>query len=38
MVTDTAGIRRKASIALQVESFSVVRAMKAMDRSEVAVC
>ena len=38
VVTDTAGIRRKASIALKVESFSVVRAMKAMDRAEVVAC
>lgn len=38
VVTDTAGIRRKRSIALQVESYSVVRAMKAIDRAEVVAC
>ena len=38
VVTDTAGIRRKRSIALKVESFSVVRAMKAIDDAEVVAC
>lgn len=38
VVTDTAGIRRKRSIALKVESYSVVRAMKAIDRAEVVAC
>ncbi len=38
VVTDTAGIRRKRSIDVEVESFSVVRAMKAMDRAEVVAC
>lgn len=38
VVTDTAGIRRKRSIAQKVESFSVVRAMKAMDQAEVVAC
>ncbi len=35
VVTDTAGIRRKATISSTVESYSVVRAMKAMDDAEV---
>ncbi len=35
MVTDTAGIRRKATISAQVEIYSVIRAMKAMDKAEV---
>ena len=38
VVTDTAGIRRKRSIAQTVEAFSVVRAMKAIDRAEVVAC
>lgn len=38
VVTDTAGIRRKRSIALKVESYSVVRAMKAIDDAEVVAC
>lgn len=38
VVTDTAGIRRKRSIALKVESYSVVRAMKAIDQAEVVAC
>ncbi len=38
VVTDTAGIRRKRSIAQTVEAYSVVRAMKAMDRAEVVAC
>jgi GTP-binding protein len=35
VVTDTAGIRRKATISQTVEAYSVVRAMKAMDGAEV---
>jgi GTP-binding protein len=38
VVTDTAGIRRKASIALKVEAYSVVRSMKAIDQAEVVAC
>jgi GTP-binding protein len=38
VVTDTAGIRRKRSIAQKVESFSVVRAMRSMDEAEVVAC
>jgi GTP-binding protein len=38
VVTDTAGIRRKASIAQKVEAFSVVRAMRAIDEAEVVAC
>jgi GTP-binding protein len=38
VVTDTAGIRRKASIAQAVEAYSVVRAMKAIDGAEVVAC
>jgi len=38
VVTDTAGIRRKRSIAQTVEAYSVVRAMKAIDRAEVVAC
>jgi GTPase len=38
VVTDTAGIRRKRSIAQRVEAFSVVRAMKAIDDAEVVAC
>ncbi len=37
-MTDTAGIRRKRSIAQNVEAYSVVRAMKAIDRAEVVAC
>jgi GTP-binding protein len=37
-VTDTAGIRRKRSIALKVEAYSVVRAMRSIDRAEVVAC
>jgi GTP-binding protein len=33
---DTAGIRRKRSIALRLEQFSVVAALKGLDRSDVA--
>jgi GTP-binding protein len=35
VVTDTAGLRRKRSIALRVEQYSVVRAMRAIDDAEV---
>jgi len=38
VVTDTAGIRRKSSIAQKVEAFSVVRAMRAIDEAEVVAC
>ena len=38
VVTDTAGIRRKRSIALKVEAYSVVRAMRAIDDAEVVAC
>jgi GTP-binding protein len=38
LVTDTAGIRRKRSIAQKVEAYSVVRAMRAIDESEVTAC
>jgi GTP-binding protein len=38
VVTDTAGIRRKASIAQTVEAYSVIRAMKAIDQAEVVAC
>ncbi len=38
VVTDTAGIRRKRSIAQTVEAYSVVRSMKAIDRAEVVAC
>lgn len=35
VVTDTAGIRRKSTISAQVEAYSVVRSMKAIDDAEV---
>ncbi|HEX9242690.1 MAG TPA: ribosome biogenesis GTPase Der [Anaeromyxobacter sp.] len=38
VVTDTAGIRRKRGIALKVEAYSVVRAMRAIDDAEVVAC
>jgi GTP-binding protein len=38
VVTDTAGIRRKSSIAQKVEAYSVVRAMRAIDDAEVVAC
>ena len=38
VVTDTAGIRRKRSIAQKVEAYSVVRAMRSIDVSEVVAC
>jgi len=37
ILTDTAGIRRKSSIAHRVEKYSVVAALKVMERSDVAV-
>jgi GTP-binding protein len=37
VLTDTAGIRRKRSIAQKVEQFSVLRAFKALDDCDVAV-
>ncbi|WP_224248299.1 ribosome biogenesis GTPase Der [Hyalangium gracile] len=37
ILTDTAGIRRKRSIAHRVEKYSVVAALKVLDRSDVAV-
>jgi GTP-binding protein len=36
VVTDTAGIRRKRSIAQRVEAYAVVRAMRAIDGADVA--
>ncbi|BDG07588.1 ribosome biogenesis GTPase Der [Anaeromyxobacter paludicola] len=38
VVTDTAGIRRKRSIAQKVELYSVVRAMRSIDEAEVVAC
>jgi GTPase len=38
VVTDTAGIRRKRSIAQRLEAYSVVRAMRSMDDAEVVAC
>jgi GTP-binding protein len=38
VVTDTAGIRRKRSIAQKVEAYSVVRAMRSIDDAEVVAC
>jgi len=35
VLTDTAGIRRKRSIAQRVEQFSVIRAMRAIDDADV---
>jgi GTP-binding protein len=37
VLTDTAGIRRKHSILLKVEQFAVFSALRALDRSDVAV-
>jgi GTP-binding protein len=34
VITDTAGIRRKRSIAQKVEQFSVIRAMRAIDDAD----
>ncbi len=36
ILTDTAGIRRKNAISARVEQFSVMRALKAIDRADVA--
>lgn len=36
VLTDTAGIRRKSAISARVEQFSVMRALKAIDRADVA--
>jgi len=38
VVTDTAGIRRKRSIAQKVEMYSVIRAMRSIDEAEVVAC
>jgi GTP-binding protein len=38
IVTDTAGIRRKRSIAQRLEAYSVVRAMRSIDQAEVVAC
>lgn len=37
ILTDTAGIRRKKSIAQRLEKFTVIAALKVMERSDVAV-
>lgn len=37
VLTDTAGIRRKRSIAMKVESYSVIRSLKAAEASDVVV-
>jgi GTP-binding protein len=37
VLTDTAGIRRKKNIALKIEQYSVVAALRAIERSHVAV-
>ncbi len=37
ILTDTAGIRRKKTVAHQLEKFAVVSALKVIERSEVAV-
>ncbi len=37
VLTDTAGIRRKATVSHRVEQFAMVAALKAIDRSDVAV-
>lgn len=36
VLTDTAGIRRRKSISAKVESYSVVRALKALEQSHIA--
>ncbi|GEJ57418.1 ribosome biogenesis GTPase Der [Anaeromyxobacter diazotrophicus] len=38
IVTDTAGIRRKSGVAQKVEAYSVLRAMRCIDESEVVAC
>ncbi|MEO5339029.1 MAG: ribosome biogenesis GTPase Der [Magnetococcus sp. MYC-9] len=37
VLVDTAGIRKKARIALRIEKYSVLAAIRAMDRAQVAV-
>ncbi len=37
ILVDTAGIRRKSRISLKIEKFSVMAALKALDRAQVAV-
>src|SRR5207302_4132674 len=37
ILTDTAGIRRKRSVAQRVEHYAVVAALKVVERSDVAV-
>ena len=37
VITDTAGIRRKRSVMHSVEAFSVIAALKVLDRSEIGV-
>ena len=37
ILVDTAGIRRKSRISLRIEKFSVIAALKALDRAQVAV-
>ena len=37
ILVDTAGIRRKSRISLRIEKYSVIAALKAMDRAQVAV-
>ncbi|MEO5366914.1 MAG: ribosome biogenesis GTPase Der [Magnetococcus sp. WYHC-3] len=37
ILVDTAGLRRKSRVALRMEKFSAIAALKAMDRAEVAV-
>lgn len=37
ILTDTAGIRRKKSIAQRIEKFSVIAALKVVEKSEIAV-
>ena len=36
VLIDTAGIRRKGRVALKLEKFSVIRALKALDRADIA--
>ncbi len=38
VLTDTAGIRRKRSIAQRVEAYSVVRAMRSIEGADVVAC
>ena len=37
LLIDTAGIRRKKSISLRLEKFSIIKALQSMDRCDVAV-